>query len=280
MAITRTRKENDEPFFQTPTAQIFEDIDHERDGKKPEDQDDKYDKLASQIADLAKQNEELRNSQMAMLTTPSRSQVQEVFVPQDPNKIELPDPALDPNGYDNAVARRNEIRSSNQQRQQEINQRRLADQTEKVENLWDAFSDKYPDMSEDKEKVDFVATQVSKAAQRRGLDVERYMFGPMQDKYLADVAKKYVEVFGEPEGEDDFEDTTSRRRASSRTDTRSSSRRRNREEDDNVGRTGGVFGGNESGGRPSSRSRDDDEDARQNSMIDDLQALQRKTGFF
>ncbi len=135
-------------------------------------------------------------------------------------------------------------------------------------------------MAEDKEKIDFVSTQVAKAAQRKGLDVERYMF-LTQDKFLDDVAKKYIDVFGDPTESDDetedYDDTPRRRRAAAPARARRQSVRRNREEEDD-NRTGGIFGGNESGGRPS-RSRDSDEESGP-SMIDDIQNLQRKTGFF
>lgn len=278
--ITRRRKENNldtpESMFEPPVAEVF--ADHDGEGNAP--QEDRYDTLAKQLADLQTRLSESEKTNMALLSTPQwRSQVTDQ-APQDvkPESVALPDPALDPDGYDAALARRNQIRDENARRRQEFDNQRQSSLKEKVDDLWNAFTDQYPDMSEDKEKIDFVASQVAKEAQRRGVDVERYMF-VTRDKYLSDVADKYVKVFGDPadnEGDDDFEDTPRSRRASTSSAPRTRSNRRDRSEDDNVGRTGGIFGGAESGGRPS-RGRDEESGP---SMIDDIQALQRKTGFF
>lgn len=280
--ITKVKRNKDtdnldspENMFTPPTAEIFEDHDGENAS------DPRYDALAKQLADLQTQLSDQQKTNMALLQQPPqfRSQVDQL-VEIKPESIALPDPALDPDGYDKATAQRNQIRWENKQRKDEFDARRREEVSNKVEDLWNSFSDKYPDMAGDKDRIDFVATQISKAAQRRGIDVERYMF-VTQDKFLDDVAKKYIDVFGEPEGEDnqsDFEDTPQRRRAAASPARRDPPRRRNRSEDDDmVSRTGGIFGGNESGGRPS-RSRDDDENGP--NMIDDIQALQRKTGFF
>lgn len=281
--ITRVpkKKENEEQqMFETPTAEIFRDVDNEE--GKNEIVDDKYDTLAKQLADLQTRLSESEKANMALLVQPQwRSQTTETYTEVKPETVALPDPALDPDGYDRATGERNRIRWENQQRKADFDNRQRQSVQEKVDNLWEAFGDKYPDMVKDKERVEFVSTQVAKDAQRRGIDVERYMF-LTQDKFLDDVARKFVSVFGEPEGEDDrddFEDNQSGRRTpASSTSRRRASNRRREEDDDMVSRTGGIFGGNESGGRPS-RGRDADEEQGP-SMIDDIQALQRKTGFF
>lgn len=278
--ITRKKKTDEfatpDNMFGPPVAEVFEDNDHNEDG---DGGGDKNDALAKQLADLQNQMAELQRANMALLATPQSFNNADTFTPADPNKITLPDPALDPDGFDKAVAERNQVRYDNTRRKEETERRRNADVEEKVEDLWNSFGEKYPDMAEDKDKIDFVSTKLAKQAAKRGIDVQRYMF-VTRDKFLDDVADEYVKVFGEPESNDEenFEPAPRSRRAAADPSPRRRSNNRNRSEDEHVGRTAGVFGGTESGGRPS-RGRDADEDNGP-SMIDDIQALQRKTGFF
>jgi hypothetical protein len=280
--ITRKRRDENsdqEITFDQPIAEVFEDRDEPAEQKSQSD--DRYDQLAKQLADLQNRLVESERANMALLSNPNwQSQSNEQVVDLDPNKVELPDPALDPNGYDKALAERNRIRADNDRRREAADNRKKQDINEKVEDLWDAFAEKYPDMADDKERIDFVSTQIARQAAKRGVNVERYMF-LTRDKFLDDVAAKYIDVFGDPsgEGEDDkFEDAPRSNRALSRSNSGRRSNNRNRQEDEYVGRTGGIFGGNESGGRPS-RGRDADEESGP-SMIDDIYAIQRKSGFF
>lgn len=278
--ITRKKKADDfatpDNMFEPPVAEVFEDDDNKG---KASDQDDRYDNLAKQIAELQAQNAEFQRANMALLATPQSFNNSDTFTPADPNKISLPDPALDPDGYDKALADRQQIRADNARRKDETDRRRASEVEEKVEDLWQSFGDKYPDMADDKDKIDFVSTNLAKRAAKRGVDVQRYMF-VTRDKFLDDVAAEYVKVFGEPEGndEEDFEDRSNTRRSEARAAPRRRASSRDRSSDEHVGRTAGVFGGTESGGRPS-RGRDADDESGP-SMIDDIQALQRKTGFF
>lgn len=279
MAISRTPKkqERNEQMFEIPIAQVFEDVDNE-DNSSEKEEDDRFKSLEDRLVDMQNRLSEAERTNMALASQPSpwRSQVQEITEVK-PESIELPDPALDPNGYDAAVSKRMEIRLANDRRRQERDNQQKQDVQDKTDSLWAAFAEKYPDMSEDRERIDFVATSVVQAAMKRGVDPQRYMF-VTQDKFLEDVAKKYAKVFGEPEVEDDdFEDNSRRRSRQVDPAPRSRARARNRqEEDDN--RTGGIFGGNESGGRPA-RQRDRDDEAGP-SMIDDIQKMQRNSGFF
>lgn len=274
------KQEVDEQMFETPVAQMFDDVDNEE-GKVVE-QDDRYEVLAKQIAELQRANEEIQRANMALLQNPSWGSQTE-FQPQleDPNKIELPDPAIDPAGYSEANLRRLRIQNENDRRLREADDRKKKTVEEKAEALQEAFAAKYPELALDQEKLDFVSVKVAQDAQKRGVDVQRYMF-LTTDKFLDDVAKRYVKVFGEPEPleDDDYdieEDRSNNLRREASASRRRNSRRRSRQEDDDVvSRTSGIFGGNESGGRPG-RARDDD---RGPDMIDDLHAIQRKTGFF
>lgn len=278
MAISRKSRneQSDDQIFETPIAQIFNDVDNE--DHPEEKQDDKYDALAKQMADLQSRLSEAERTNMALLQSPNqwKSQVDQV-VEVKPESIPLPDPALDPEGFDRASGQRTELRLANaeRRRQAELNQRQ--ETSEKVNELWSDFAEAYPDISENKKRVDFVATSVVQAAQKRGIDVQRYMF-VNRDRFMSDVVKEYENIFGKADAsDDDYQDDPPARRSSSRAAPRNQSRRRDRaEEDDN--RTGGIFGGNESGNRTSSnRSREDETGG---SMIDDIQAIQKKTGFF
>jgi hypothetical protein len=285
MAISRKpleKKNDDDNMFSAPTAQLFDDVDNEE--GKNEVVDDKYDALAKQIAELQRANDEIQRANMALLNNPNFGREQE-FQPQldDPDKIELPDPALDPDGFSKANLRRIEVVNANQRKLRDAEDRKNKTVQEKADALEKAFAEKYPELAQDKERLDYISIKVAQDAQKRGLDVQRYMF-LTQDKFLDDVAKRYVKVFGEPEPleDDDLdfdyeENRSSNLRAAPRTRGRPRARSRNRSEDDGmVSRTAGIFGGNESGGRPG-RGRDDDKGP---DMIDDIHAIQRKTGFF
>lgn len=281
MAISRTPRNNEQPneqMFADPIAQVFEDVDNEFNGKGADDQkDDKYEALAKQLADLQTQMAETQRANMALMQQPQGWGQSQVTEPQyvDPNSIKLPDPAVDYEGYEQALTQRIELRNANAQKKAEFNSQRERKQNDQVEDLYSAFTDKYPDYSEDRERLDFISLKLAKQAQKRGVDVSRYMF-VTQDKFMSDVVNEYNKIFGEPET-DDNDDDQDNRRATSRAAPRTRARNRNRQEEGDVGRTSGVFGGAESGGRPS-RSRNNEEDGA--SMIDDLQAIQRRTGFY
>lgn len=275
--------EQDTPF-EMPTAQLFEDVDHENTGgvdPQKSETEERIEKMAQQLADMQQQLMETQRANMALLSNPAAKN--DTFVPQyeDPEKIPLPDAALDPQGFEAAITKRTEIRQRNHEAKLEAERRRGEHTRDRTESLEAEFADKYPDYVLDKEKLEFATVSVAKAAAKRGVDVERYMF-LTPDRFMGDVVAKYDKLFGSPndnEGDDDDydEDYPARGRASSRAGNRSKPRRRNRQEDDDmVSRTAGVFGGAESGGRPT-KGRDVDTGP---DMIDDLHAIQRKTGFF
>lgn len=282
MPITRTPRQQsqDDIVLETPAHELFDDVDNER---KPAVEEDRYEKLAEQMANLQREMQETQRANMALLSQ-SNTRVNDHYVEVKPETVALPDPALDPEGYEQAVAKRTEIRNQNTQRRQEFDNRQRSRTEERVNDLWESFSTEYADIAENEdsqERIDFIASKLVKKAQKRGIDVERYMF-TTQDKFMADVAAEYEKTFGAPDvDEDDNRDEQPRSRNRNRSvDTSSRNRPRNRNrgrEEEMVSRTGGIFGGNESGGRASGR-RDDIDDGP--SMIDDIQTMQKKTGFF
>jgi hypothetical protein len=285
MTISRKpleKKAEENSMFDTPVAQMFDDVDNEE--GRNEVVDDRYEALAKQIAELQKANDEIQRANMALLNNPSFGREVD-FQPQleDPDKIALPDPALDPDGFSKANLRRMEVQNANQRKLREAEDRKNQTVKEKADALEAAFASKYPELAQDKERLDYISIKVATEAQKRGLDVQRYMF-LTQDKFLDDVAKRYVKVFGEPEpleDDDDFdyqEDARRSERHAPRNRGRTRARRRDRSEDnDVVSRTSGIFGGTESGGRP---GRVQDDERHMPDMIDDIHAIQKKTGFY
>lgn len=275
MPISRTpRQKTEDSIFTQPTAQVFEDID--REDKQPEKDNDQIADLKRQLADMQERMAEDRSD--ALLSQPSQNnwQSQVTTTEVKPESIALPDPALDPDGYANAVQRRAELTVENARRRRDNESKFEKDIDDKTAELWADFGDEYPELSDDKERIDYVATQVVKSAVKRGLDINRYMFGTGRLRFMKDVAKKYESVFGDSEDDYVEEDNSRNNRREASPPRRNRNTNRNRQEDDD-GRSAGVFGGNESGGRPNRREADDETGP---SMIDDIQTLQRKTGFF
>lgn len=147
----------------------------------------------------------------------------------------LPDPVLQPTEYAREVNRRvqDSIRSQQEAARFQQSQTQAAASTE--EQLWERFQEVYSDYAEDQKKVKYVAEQVIAAAQKRGLDINKYVTGA-QDVFMADVVREYDSTFGKP-GADDDED----------------------EDDTPDDRTGGMFGGIPSGGRPTAGAEAEDD---------------------
>lgn len=260
-------------IFEAPTAQIFEDVDGE----------DKKIKEVDRVAELEAALKELRDKQedekadAALYTTPQwQSQVTDKgFQEVDPNTIQLPDPALDPDGYADAVARRTELRLENKARKENSDRQRNDDIKAKTDDLWADFDAQYGEYSEDRDRIDYIATKVVNAAVKKGIDVQRYMFGVGRPRFMKDVVKQYDKIFGAPEP--DEEDNQPRRSVKDRDVSRRNARSRRDNSDNDDGRSAGVFGGGEGSGKPNRGNLDVETGP---SMIDDIHAIQKKSGFW
>lgn len=205
--------------------------------------------LQAQIAKLSQDLDTQRSTNMALLTQPI---IETPAAAPQLDMTKLPDPTIDPEAYASEVARRTTayIGQVDQQRQRGAQQAQT--KNSRVEALWDDFGSKYEAYAGDPEKVEYAATKVAQRAQKRGMDVDKYVFGA-SSVFMADVAAEMDKLWGKPEEADDLPD-----------------------EEDN--RTAGIFGGQESGGKPAKG-----EEARSafqpNSMFGDVQAWQAKTGF-
>lgn len=277
MAISKTPKYRDaENQLESPMAQVFADTDNE---DNPKVEDDREKAWQDKFEALQRQIDEVNRTNMALLTQPPKFQSQVV---EPVNDTELPDPALDPNGYGKALVERAQNAVDARQRQLDNDRSRKSELDNKVNGLWEDFGEAFPDLVGDQKRIEFAAAEVVEKAKRRGIDPERYMF-VTTDKFIKDVGKKYLEIFGEPDVDEDdnngdYEDepVTSRRRAVSNVQSRRQPRSSARSEHE-VARTSGIFGGNESGGRPAKGKREEETEG---SMIEEMQDFQLKSGFF
>lgn len=185
--------------------------------------------MQQQVAQMQSQMETLHRTNMALMAQP-------VSAAPAPKVTEfsmenLPDPALQPTEYAREVNRRVQDSIRSQQEYARFQQQQAQSSQGVEEQLWERFQQTYSAYAGDPKKVRYVAEQVIADAQKRGLDVNKYIMGA-QDVFMADVAREYDALFGkprDPDEEDNDEDESN-------------------EEDDT--RTGGMFGGATTGGRP------------------------------
>lgn len=198
------------------------------------------------------------------LSTASPTVVQE---PKEPtfSLDGLPDPIDDAKGYAAELASRQAKYQGELQNFYTQKQNNTAAQTDNAGALWDDFKEQFGDYAEDMEGVEFATLKARNAAQRRGLDLNKYMY-QNSDRFFRDVIKHYDARFGKPgEEEDDVDVAPAPRRKAKRMS----------DQDEDDGRTSGVFGGlDASGGNrvPKAPPVGD--------MIKDLQDVQRKTGYY
>jgi hypothetical protein len=200
--------------------------------------------LLAQIATL--------NSQIDALRAPLPV-VQEPSAPSAPGAMSLenlPDPMQDPEGYARELQTRMDKHYQDQRNYEQFQTQQTQKAANRTSELWQTFAIDYEPYSADKTKAEFAAQQVARAAQAKGIDVEKYMF-QHTDRFLSEVAKVYDKTFGKPGAEEEDE-----------------------QDDRPANRTAGIFGGAETGGRPSKGVQPQDD------MIKDLHKLQQKMGLY
>lgn len=215
---------------------------------QPDEKPDPVKALEEQLAELQRKvgEEDLRR------TAPAQQQQAPQRPPMFPDLSNLPDPMEDAEGYAREVAARTVIHQEQKKRYEDY-QRSVKDETDRrTEALWTDFATQFPEYAqrpEDRDLVEFTARKLAQEAAARGIDVERYAF-VHSDRFVADVGARMKKMF--PKGE------------------------QTREKPEAADRTTGIFGGMESGGTPAgARGGDKAPD-----MIDELQAIQQRTGFF
>lgn len=268
--LQRREPERDEQL-ETPFGMTFEDDAPKPEEKAASEAEARYKKLEDELARLHEQLETRESRDFTVLT--QNPIQQDVFIPE--KFMDVPNVNDDLDGYIKAQASNVLIADRNERRKRELDTKNSQTIEEKVDALWDEFGEQYPDLAEDRTRVDFVAQTVAKRAAARGLDPQRYMF-VTRDRFLKDVAKEYVAIFGEPEEEEDEEVIVRPRGRKARDATRRRTRRAPREEDNDYGRTDGIPGGSSAGNRMSSRDVSGDSAG---NMMDEIHAMQKRGGF-
>lgn len=214
--------------------------------------------LLKQIADIGKQLDEVRQTNMALMAQPpayANAMQREEPVSEGPATIPpMPDPVTDPDGYRQwlgstiATSVGTAINAYAQQQYQAQTAEQQADA------LWDRFSSQHADVAKHPELVQVAVSQLRSDLVAKGVDVKRYM-QVQGDKFLADVAARVKTDYAPM-----FQGTIEGGPAGSQP----------------VSRTAGVFGGAEGGGGvPAAGGA-----AAPGSMASELQAMQKKDGYF
>lgn len=210
-----------------------------------------------QIAALNARIEEQDRVNMALTTTVPTQVQQPAPKSEELDMAGLPDPLDDAVAYAKEVQRRTVDHVNKQIKAQrdadEAASRERNNVNLKTDDLWNTFTDKYEDYAGDERKVKFAAQEAIDDAQRKGIDIQRYMYAN-SDRFMRDVAAKYDTIFGKPGEDTDGSDQS---------------------QDDDTSRTSGIFGGMESGNKGSFGSSPPVGD-----MIKDLHDVQKKSGFY
>lgn len=237
----------------------------EGDGKvKKAKDDDPVAKLNARLDALEKENQRLSRANASLMSATGSSQGTQPKPPEKPKGVDLsglPDPTEDPEKYHKALNERinsamdaygNYVQQSRQSQEQSE-----ATRQERLSALWEDFSESHPELADKEDIVSFAAQNAVKRAQRKGLDVDKYMF--VNSEVFFDDVTREVERVKKQFGDD--QDT---------------GKDKDQDEDDlDTARTAGIFGGQESGGKPNKGKGQD----KPGSLIEELQAIQKKEGF-
>lgn len=172
--------------------------------------------------------ERLTADQSALLSTSTYQAPQ--FLSEEVNLDNLPDPTEDLKAYNIEMAKRFKTAYGNAKQNEALQMEGARDAATQRDLLWQDFQTAYSDYAKDPQKVGIASEQVARIAKARKMDLEKYMFGAGQKRFMADVVTMHDKLFGKPidlDKEDDDEGDDG---------------------DDN--RTMGIFAGQESGGKP------------------------------
>lgn len=213
--------------------------------------------LQTQLGQLAEENKRLSATNQTLLSNPAGNVPEDE--PKAPGPIDLkglPDSYSDPEGHaaelnkriQSAITANVDYATQKQQRAQ----RAAASEAQRADNLWDAFSTAYPDLSKNESMVKVAAVEVVDAARKRGMDTNSYMY-KTTDLFLADVAKQIKDKYS----------------PMLKTDT-------DQETEPEPNRTGGLHGG----GQQAKTDKDTSGDEEPGDFAAELQEVQRGMGIF
>lgn len=217
-------------------------------GDNPQPQGPTVESLMEKFEALQRQVEHAQLANLALTQAAPQA-------PQAPPALSfegLPDPLHDAEGYARALTQRIFQHSeATRQYEAQVAQQRQGN-SDRYALLFEDFSIQYPELAEDEELLRIATQTAVDKVKRRGIDVDRYMFGNTP-RFFSDVVKEHERLFGKRDTAD-----------------------AGQEGNDGAHRTGGIFGGQESGGRPApGRGQEKPGD-----MIKELQDVQRKLGLF
>lgn len=221
--------------------------------------DDRITALTKQISDLQGQLNRPVVVNVPALDTRTASSA--VPTPPAVDYKGLPDPVQDPEGYAAALGQRLLAAAdarTNYRAERAATVKNSQDERDQLFNDF-AANKEYATIAKDVDGVEFAATKVLKRMQARKQDVTAYMFG-QSEKFFADVAKEYTEIFGEQDEEDDGEVTQTYGRR--------------KEEPEEVTRTAGIPGGLGGGAKPAARAE------KTSDLYSEVRAIQQKGGWY
>lgn len=225
--------------------------------------------LQRQLAEMSKRAED--NERLNAVIT-SQARVDPV-APKEPtfSMDGLPDPLSDATAYGAELSKRQQAYSKQLHDFYRAQENVTATQNQSFQQLWSDFATSYGEYADDQEGVEFATQKVRKQLERRGVDVNKYMFAN-SDRFFKDVTKVYDDRFGAPEQDEPAPRNTQRNRQSP---DRRAVERDDDSMSDEANRTAGIFGGIDgSGGNRAPKAPPPGD------MIKDLQDIQRKTGYY
>lgn len=217
-----------------------------------------------------------RSSAMATSYSQPAVQVQQSVAIKEPvlNLEDLPDPVTNAKEYAGAIAQRTIAY-----------QRDMADYAKKTtaatqapklgdpDALWEDFTEQHPEYVEDDSRIKFATAEVVARLAKRGVDVQKFMY-THSDQMFKQITDEYDKVFGSPQDTDDGQEIEPLNDSRPPQRPRQAARRMDQDDGDD-GRSESIMGG---GDRPGVRQ--GPAGSKSKGLIDDLQDIQRKTGYF
>lgn len=247
--------------------------------------------LLAKIDAIGAENKSLRASNMALMSqAPVVTQVS--APPAAVNLDGLPDPVQSPKEYAAEIAKRVSAHTNAVVNHATSTQTTAQTNKQRIDNLFNDFSSQFPELAKNRDRLEFIAQKVVNKAKESGINAEKYMF-QAKDQFFADINDEYGKVFtavapakaadvvAEP-----LIDNADPVATAEQTGGIGAALEED-EDDTDDGRSQGIFGGAESGNRQSAPGRSKEEDAarakqgiKSGDLIDDLQKMQQKSGFF
>jgi hypothetical protein len=234
------------------------DVEDEPEDKKPaakdkEDNAPDFSALQSRLDALEARNKSLERANLSLMSTPAPAGTDYTDVkPKEIDFSGMPKIEDDPDGYLAELQKRVKGVVEHNTQAALSGNRRAQSEADKSKELWDDFANTYEDLAGDQKKVGYVAGIVVEKAQKRGVDVQKYVY-TNREMFFEDVKDEYEKVFGKAKDKDAETDN----------------------DDDDDSRTASVFGG--SGSTKGGKSRRQLEP--ESSFLGDLRTVQEKGGF-